>query len=267
MCQWPKYTFPQCFQGMIWQNWLFSSLWKRHGVNTIIPWIHLTRKDLKYNFSNASFNTINNLKGVLMSTPVLTQWVPDVPMTIETDTSNYAIVAIISITLLNHEINPVIVQSHTLTTSELNYDTNDKELLTIEAFWKVKHYLEGSMSPINIVTDHKNFDYFSTTNYWHAAKPGGQNSFLNSISSVISTLGMREKTWCVNYMMVCLLWIYQYISFSPLLFIVSITFLIYFQLLLFKLCYLEAMYIFLHFSHRKRLLSNNRNIGNMFWTH
>ena len=38
-------------------------------------------------------------------------------------------------------------------------------------------------------------------------------------------------------------------SFSPLLFIVSITFLISFRLLLFKLCYLEAMDIFLHFSH------------------
>ena len=61
-----------------------------------------------------------------------------------------------------------------------------------------------------------------------------------------------------------LLWIYQYIPFSPLLFVVSITFLIYFWLLLFKLCYLEATDIFLHFSHRKHLLSNDRNIGNMF---
>ena len=53
-------------------------------------------------------------------------------------------------------------------------------------------------------------------------------------------------------------------SLYPLLFIVSITFLIYFRLLLFKLCYLEATDIFLHFSHRKRPLSNDRNIGNMF---
>ena len=56
-------------------------------------------------------------------------------------------------------------------------------------------------------------------------------------------------------------------SLSSLLIIVSITFLISFWLLLFKLCYLEAMDIFLHFSHRKRLWSNDRNIGNMFWMH
>ena len=53
-------------------------------------------------------------------------------------------------------------------------------------------------------------------------------------------------------------------SLSSLLFIVSITFLISFWLLLFKLYYLEATDIFLHFSHRKRFLSNDRNIGNMF---
>ena len=49
-----------------------------------------------------------------------------------------------------------------------------------------------------------------------------------------------------------------------LLFIVSITFLISLWLLLFKLCYLEATDIFLHFSHWKHLLSNDRNIGNLF---
>ena len=49
--------------------------------------------------------------------------------------------------------------------------------------------------------------------------------------------------------------------------IVSITFLISFWLLLFKLYYLEAMDIFLHFSHRKHFLSNKRNIGNLSRMH
>ena len=35
----------------------------------------------------------------------------------------------------------------------LNYDTHDKELLTIyEAFWTWRHYLEGSAPPIDVVT-------------------------------------------------------------------------------------------------------------------
>ena len=47
---------------------------------------------------------------------------------------------------------------------ELNYDIHNKELLVIfEAFKIWQHYLEGSTSPIDIVMDHKNLEYFSTT--------------------------------------------------------------------------------------------------------
>ena len=47
---------------------------------------------------------------------------------------------------------------------ELNYDIYNKELLAIfEAFKIWQHYLEGSTSPIDVVTDHKNLKYFSTT--------------------------------------------------------------------------------------------------------
>ena len=78
-------------------------------------------------------------------------------MIVETNTSNYAFATIFSIILPNGEIHPVAFHSHTLTTSELNYDTHDKELLAIfEAFQKWRHYLEGSASPVDVVTDHKN---------------------------------------------------------------------------------------------------------------
>ena len=47
---------------------------------------------------------------------------------------------------------------------ELNYDTHDKELLAIfEAFQMWRHYLEGSHHKIDVVTDHRNLEYFSTT--------------------------------------------------------------------------------------------------------
>ena len=50
------------------------------------------------------------------------------------------------------------------TSPELNYDVHDKELLAIfEAFTQWRHYLEGSSTPIDIVTNHKNLEYFSTT--------------------------------------------------------------------------------------------------------
>ena len=54
-----------------------------------------------------------------------------------------------------------------------------------------------------------------------------------------------------------------YSPFAPL-FRVSITFLISFQLPLFRLYYLKLQIYFLHFSHQICFLFNKRNIGNMF---
>ena len=69
-----------------------------------------------------------------------------------------------SITCADSEIHPVAFYSWTLTAPELNYDTHDKELLAIfEAFRAWCHYLEGLGSPIDMVTDHKNLKYFSTS--------------------------------------------------------------------------------------------------------
>jgi RNase H-like domain found in reverse transcriptase len=71
---------------------------------------------------------------------------------------------ILSITLSNGEIHPVVFHSCTLTAPKLNYDTHDKELLAIfEAFKKWQHYLEGSGTPVDIVTNHKNLEYFAMT--------------------------------------------------------------------------------------------------------
>jgi len=62
------------------------------------------------------------------------------------------------------EIHPVAFHSRTFSAPELNYDVHDKELLAIfEAFKIWRHYLERSALPIDVVTDHKNLEYFSTT--------------------------------------------------------------------------------------------------------
>ena len=95
--------------------------------------------------------------------PILTHWIPDRQITLETDVSEYAIGAILSITLPDGEIHPVAFHSRTLTEPKLNYDTHDEELLAIfKAFTNWCHYLEGSMLPVDVVTDHKNIVYFST---------------------------------------------------------------------------------------------------------
>ena len=82
----------------------------------------------------------------------------------ETKASDYALTAILSIVNKDNKVHPVVFHSHTFIAAGLNYDTYDKELLAIfEAFKIWRHYLEGLAYPINVVTDHKNLKYFSTT--------------------------------------------------------------------------------------------------------
>jgi len=82
----------------------------------------------------------------------------------KTDASDYALAAILSIMTKDNEIHSIAFHSRTFSAPELNYNVHDKELLAIfEAFKIWQHYLERSASPIDVVTDHKNLEYFSTT--------------------------------------------------------------------------------------------------------
>ena len=104
------------------------------------------------------------MKRAFTSTPVLTHWVPDHPIIVETDASDYALGAILSIQTDSGEIHPVAFHSRSFTPAKINYDTHDKELLAIFAAFTVwRHYPEGSPIPIDAVTDHKNLEYFSTS--------------------------------------------------------------------------------------------------------
>ena len=97
--------------------------------------MHLTHKGIPWHFTNECHSAFNALKKAFTSTPVLTHWMPDIPITIKTDASDYALVAILSIMTPSGKLHLVAFHSHTFHTPEHNYDVHDKELLTIyEAF-------------------------------------------------------------------------------------------------------------------------------------
>ena len=129
----------------------------------VVPLTRLTRKGVVWNFSNDAWKSFKALKAAFTSAPVLTHWVLDKPIIVETDASDYALGAILSIQTDSGEIHPVAFHSRTFSAPELNYDTHDKELLAIfDAFRVWRHFLEGSGTPVDVVTDHKNLEYFST---------------------------------------------------------------------------------------------------------
>jgi len=101
----------------------------------VISLICLIWKDIPWNFNSPCVDVFNSLKKAFISTPILTYWIPDVELIVETDASDYALAAILSIVNEDNEVHPVAFHSHTFTVIELNYDTHDKELLAIfEAF-------------------------------------------------------------------------------------------------------------------------------------
>ena len=79
------------------------------------------------------------------------------------DASDYALAAILSM-VTDDGVHLLAFLSRTFTAPELNYNVYNKELLAIyEAFHAWRHCLEGSSHPIDVITDHKNLKYFSTT--------------------------------------------------------------------------------------------------------
>ena len=106
-------------------------------------------------------------------------------MILEMDTSDYALAAILLVFTTDGEIHPVAFHSRSFNPAKLNYDMHDKELLAIfEAFKHWQQYLEGSRALIDVVTDHKNLEYFSTTKlltHWQAR----WSEFLSQFNFVI----------------------------------------------------------------------------------
>jgi len=112
----------------------FANFYRRFIFNysdIVIPLTRLTRKDASWNFDENCKKAFNTLKQAFTSAPILMHWVPDAQLVVETDASDYALTAILSIVTKDNEIYPVAFHSKTFSTLELNYDIHDKELLAI----------------------------------------------------------------------------------------------------------------------------------------
>jgi hypothetical protein len=132
-------------------NFYHCSIWNYSDI--CVPLMRLTCKTADWKWTSACQEAFDHLKTVFTTAPILTSWLPNMPLLIETDVSNYALATILPTCLPDREIHPITFHSHTFSGAELNYDVHDKELLAIfEAFKTWHHYLEGSGDPIDVIT-------------------------------------------------------------------------------------------------------------------
>ena len=133
-------------------------------VDITVPLVHLTRKSVAWNFNGDCWEAFQKLNNAFTTALVLSHWDPEAQAVMETNASDYAISTILSVVHSDGEVHPVAFYSCLLHAAELNYDTHNKELLAVfTTFTAWRHYLEGLLHPMCVITDHKNLEYFSST--------------------------------------------------------------------------------------------------------
>lgn len=103
----------------------------------------------------------DKLKLHFTTAPILALFDPDRPTVLETDCSGWAMGACLSQQDKNGKLRPIGYFSKQLSPAECNYDIHDKELLAIVRaveFWRAE--LMCLQDPIDILTDHRNLQYF-----------------------------------------------------------------------------------------------------------
>ncbi|SAM05196.1 hypothetical protein [Absidia glauca] len=127
------------------------------------PITNLLKKDTKFNWSEQTQQVFKKLKETFTSAPILQLFNPDLPCTIETDASDFAIAGVINQTGEDGILHPIAFYSRKMLPAEVNYDVYDKEMLAIiDSFKQWRHYLEGAVHQTIVLTDHRNLEYFMT---------------------------------------------------------------------------------------------------------
>ena len=145
----------------------FANFYRRFIYNfskIAMPLTRLTKKETPWEWTSECQKAFDTLRMAFTSELILIHFDPEKEIVVETDASDYVSAGILSQYDDNGILRPVAYFSRKHTPAECNYEIFDKELLAIvKAFENWRPELEGSAYPIDVVTDHKNLEYFTTT--------------------------------------------------------------------------------------------------------
>ena len=124
----------------------------------------MVRKDKKWNWREKQKAVFKKLKRVFTIRPVLVAPNLDKKIRVEADASEYAIGEVLSIKYKNEKWRPVVFISKSLNKTERNYEIHNREMLVIiRCLEEWRHLLEGIQDRFEIWSDHKNLEYFMSS--------------------------------------------------------------------------------------------------------
>ena len=124
----------------------------------------LTRKDEKWRWGEEQQTAFEQLKSVFTTRPVLATPELDKEFRVEADASNFTTREVLSVRCDNDLWRPVAFILKALNKTERNYKIHNKEMLgVIRCLEAWRHFLEGARLKFEIWTDHKNLEYFMSS--------------------------------------------------------------------------------------------------------
>ena len=136
----------------------------KYFAKVALPMNRLTRKDEKWKWGEEEQAAFEQLKAVFTTRPVLATPDLDREFRVEADASNFATGGVLSVKCEDDLWQPVAFISKALNEMERNYEIHDKEMLgVIRCLEAWRHFLEGARIKFEIRTDHKNLEYFMSS--------------------------------------------------------------------------------------------------------
>ncbi|RAL60401.1 hypothetical protein DID88_000176 [Monilinia fructigena] len=128
------------------------------------PLNRLLKKENTWNWTADQENAFKMLKHAFASAPVLAIFDHHRRTVVETDASDWAAGGVLSQYDNEGRLRPVAYFSSKHSAAECNYEIYDKELLAIiKSLEEWRPELYGTQEPFEIITDHKNLEYFTST--------------------------------------------------------------------------------------------------------
>lgn len=129
-----------------------------------LPLTALTKKNQNFTWNKEAQGAFDKLKAEFIKEPILAHFDPDLEIVLETDASDYVAAGVLSQWGRDGLLHPVAYFSSKHNPAECNYEIYDKELgAIVKAFELWRAELQGSKFPTQVLSDHKNLEYFMTT--------------------------------------------------------------------------------------------------------